>query len=227
MCTSGIGGSPPAALGTPGTTRNGELADRQMAQDGSVPDGRLDLKKVGRGRHHKRWLGIAEESELEDPRDKIEAELVKEVANDIAGDGTITAVLAQALDRERGLWRKLRRFWSDCTSPRWRARRSTFSSAVPPESGRDDDDRVRCPIAGARAGRRRRHGARVHACGHARLSDDAIATRYCQASRDHALDRDCICAVRAASGETEKAHPGSTAQRSEAPMYGRGRFSGR
>ena len=65
------------------------------------------------------------------------------------------------------------------------------------------------------------------ACGHARFSHDSIATRYCRASRDHALDRDCICAVRASSGETEKGHSGSTARRSEAPMYGRGRFSGR
>jgi hypothetical protein len=65
------------------------------------------------------------------------------------------------------------------------------------------------------------------ACGHARLSHDAIATRHCRASRDHALDRNCICAVRASSGETEEGHPGSTARRSEAPMYGHGRFSGR
>ena len=65
------------------------------------------------------------------------------------------------------------------------------------------------------------------ACGHARLSHDAIETRYCRASRDHALDRDCICAVRASSGETEKGRPGSTARRPGAPMYGRGRFSGR
>ena len=35
-----------------------------------------------------------------------------------------------------------------------------FSSAVPPESGRDDDDRVRCPVAGARTGRHRRYGVR-------------------------------------------------------------------
>ena len=65
------------------------------------------------------------------------------------------------------------------------------------------------------------------ACGHARLSHDAIETRYCRASRDHALDRDCICAVPAFSGETEKGHSGGGAGRSEAPMYGRGRFSGR
>jgi hypothetical protein len=62
-------------------------------------------------------------------------------------------------------------------------------------------------------------------CGHARLAHDAIATRYCQASRDRALDRDCACTIRASTGETEKGHSGSTVQRSEAPMYGRGRFS--
>src|SRR5437879_10811711 len=47
---------------------------------------------------------IAKEIELEDPAEKIGAELVKEVAkktDDVAGDGTTTAtVLAQALVRE-------------------------------------------------------------------------------------------------------------------------------
>src|SRR5215210_3753017 len=47
---------------------------------------------------------IAKESELEDPYEKIGAELVKEVAkktDDVAGDGTTTAtVLAQAMVRE-------------------------------------------------------------------------------------------------------------------------------
>ncbi|HMC72138.1 MAG TPA: TCP-1/cpn60 chaperonin family protein, partial [Mycobacteriales bacterium] len=47
---------------------------------------------------------IAKEIELEDPFEKIGAELVKEVAkktNDVAGDGTTTAtVLAQAIVRE-------------------------------------------------------------------------------------------------------------------------------
>ena len=47
---------------------------------------------------------IAKEIELEDPYEKIGAELVKEVAkktDDVAGDGTTTAtVLAQALVRE-------------------------------------------------------------------------------------------------------------------------------
>ena len=49
-------------------------------------------------------VSIAKESELEDPYEKIGAELVKEVAkktDDVAGDGTTTAtVLAQALVRE-------------------------------------------------------------------------------------------------------------------------------
>ena len=47
---------------------------------------------------------IAKEIELEDPYEKIGAELVKEVAkktDDVAGDGTTTAtVLAQAMVRE-------------------------------------------------------------------------------------------------------------------------------
>src|SRR5258705_11686018 len=47
---------------------------------------------------------IAKEIELEDPYEKIGAELVKEVAkktDDVAGDGTTTAtLLAQALPRE-------------------------------------------------------------------------------------------------------------------------------
>ncbi|MEX2557439.1 MAG: chaperonin GroEL, partial [Actinomycetota bacterium] len=49
-------------------------------------------------------VSIAKEIELEDPLEKIGAELVKEVAkktNDVAGDGTTTAtVLAQAMVRE-------------------------------------------------------------------------------------------------------------------------------
>ena len=49
-------------------------------------------------------VSIAKEIELEDPAEKIGAELVKEVAkktNDVAGDGTTTAtVLAQAMVRE-------------------------------------------------------------------------------------------------------------------------------
>src|SRR3989454_8633404 len=49
-------------------------------------------------------VSIAKEIELEDPFEKIGAELVKEVAkktNDVAGDGTTTAtVLAQAMVRE-------------------------------------------------------------------------------------------------------------------------------
>jgi hypothetical protein len=65
------------------------------------------------------------------------------------------------------------------------------------------------------------------ACGHTRLTHDAIATRFCQASRDGAVDRDCICPIDPSIGETERVHRGSAARRSGAPMYGRGRFSGR
>src|SRR5438552_9380016 len=49
-------------------------------------------------------VSIAKEIELEDPQEKIGAELVKEVAKktgDVAGDGTTTAtVLAQAMVKE-------------------------------------------------------------------------------------------------------------------------------
>ena len=65
------------------------------------------------------------------------------------------------------------------------------------------------------------------ACGHTQLSHDAISTRFCQASRDRALERDCICPTDPSIGETEWEDTGSAARRSGAPMYGRGRFSGR
>src|SRR5258708_31291430 len=80
---------------------------------------RADAVKVTlgpKGRHvvlEKKWgaptiandgVSSAKEIELEDPWEKIGAELVKEVAkktDDVAGDGTTTAtVLAQALVRE-------------------------------------------------------------------------------------------------------------------------------
>ena len=63
------------------------------------------------------------------------------------------------------------------------------------------------------------------ACGHAPLSHDAIATRYCQVSRDRALNRACACSIRSVTAETEKKEDGSTVRSSEAPMYGRGRLS--
>jgi hypothetical protein len=72
------------------------------------------------------------------------------------------------------------------------------------------------------------HLATVHlcdVCGHARLSHDAIASRFCRASRDRALDRDCACANRGSTADTEKGNADSAVQRLEAPMYGRGRFS--
>jgi len=59
------------------------------------------------------------------------------------------------------------------------------------------------------------------ACGHVGSSHDAIARRYCQASRDRALDRVCVCTTNEMASE----HAGSTTRRSEAPMYGRGRLS--
>ena len=62
------------------------------------------------------------------------------------------------------------------------------------------------------------------ACGHAGLSDGAIARRYCRASRDRALDRVCVCTIRVSLDETVSEHAGSTVRRSEAPMYGRGRL---
>jgi chaperonin GroEL len=59
---------------------------------------------VGRPTITNDGVSIAKEIELEDPYEKIGAELVKEVAkktDDVAGDGTTTAtVLAQALVRE-------------------------------------------------------------------------------------------------------------------------------
>ncbi len=58
-------------------------------------------------------VSIAKEIELEDPFEKIGAELVKEVAkktDDVAGDGTTTAtVLAQALVQGRPAQRRRRR----------------------------------------------------------------------------------------------------------------------
>jgi hypothetical protein len=70
--------------------------------------------------------------------------------------------------------------------------------------------------------------ATVHVCdvcGHPRLAHDAIASRFCRASRDRALDRDCACANRVSTADTEKGHADGTVQRPETPMYGRGRFS--
>lgn len=52
-------------------------------------------------------------------------------------------------------------------------------------------------------------------CGHDESSHDATATRFCRATHERALDRACIC----------RGH--EPTRRPEAPMYGRGRFSGR
>src|SRR5947199_297049 len=84
----------------------------------AVPGSPGGVRRTGRGRHGAGRRGLsgptgdwpdagrssAKEIELEDPYEKIGAELVKEVAkktDDVAGDGTTTAtVLAQALVRE-------------------------------------------------------------------------------------------------------------------------------
>jgi NADH pyrophosphatase NudC (nudix superfamily) len=63
------------------------------------------------------------------------------------------------------------------------------------------------------------------ACGHTGLSHDAIAKRFCQASRDRALDRVCVCRILVSLDEMVSEHAGSTVRRSETPMYGRGRLS--
>jgi hypothetical protein len=63
------------------------------------------------------------------------------------------------------------------------------------------------------------------ACGHTGLSHDAIAKRFCQASRDRALDRACVCTIRVSLDEMVNEHADSTVRRSEAPMYGRSRLS--
>ena len=72
---------------------------------GSLRNGQDDrVRRRGPARPRARDEHLAKEIELEDPWEKIGAELVKEVAkktDDVAGDGTTTAtVLAQALVRE-------------------------------------------------------------------------------------------------------------------------------
>src|ERR1700751_556144 len=86
-----------------------ERGMNQLADAGKVtlgPKGRNVVleKKWGAPTITNAGVSIAKEIELEDPWEKIGAELVKEVAkktDDVAGDGTTTAtVLAQALVRE-------------------------------------------------------------------------------------------------------------------------------
>ena len=61
-------------------------------------------KKFGSPLSTKDGVSVAKEIELEDPRENMGAQLVREVASktsDVAGDGTTTAtVLAQAIFRE-------------------------------------------------------------------------------------------------------------------------------
>ena len=87
-------------------------------------------------------VSIAKEIELEDPYEKIGAELVKEVAkktDDVAGDGTTTAtVLAQAT-RPRGPAQRGRRREPDGAQARHREGRRgrQRAAAVDGQGGRD------------------------------------------------------------------------------------------
>nr|WP_211261517.1 RGCVC family protein [Pseudonocardia acaciae] len=60
------------------------------------------------------------------------------------------------------------------------------------------------------------------ACGHDVSSHDATAQRFCRVSHERGLDRGCICRDGAKTPEAS-----APAEPSGAPMYGRGRFSGR
>src|SRR6185437_7854593 len=81
-----------------------QLADAVKATPGRKGRNVVLEKKCGAPTITNDGVSIAKEIELEDPWEKIGAELVKEVAkktDDVAGDGTTTAtVLAQALVRE-------------------------------------------------------------------------------------------------------------------------------
>ena len=80
------------------------LADAVKVTLGPKGPQRRSGEEVGRPTITNDGVSIAKEIELEDPYEKIGAELVKEVAkktDDVAGDGTTTAtVLAQAMVRE-------------------------------------------------------------------------------------------------------------------------------
>lgn len=62
-------------------------------------------------------------------------------------------------------------------------------------------------------------------CGHAQSSHDKIAQRFCQATSAHTVDRACVCPVPASTGEAATGDAETPSRQSEAPMYGRGRFS--
>jgi hypothetical protein len=65
------------------------------------------------------------------------------------------------------------------------------------------------------------------ACQHDLSIHDATATRYCKASQDRGLDRRCMCPGRAAADAAKARAASTTPTREDAPMYGRGRFSGK
>ncbi|HEY2205711.1 MAG TPA: RGCVC family protein [Pseudonocardia sp.] len=61
------------------------------------------------------------------------------------------------------------------------------------------------------------------ACGHDVSAHDATSGRFCRATVDRELDRGCICP----SDEAATTAASRQAGRGGAPMYGRGRFSGK
>ncbi|WP_156935004.1 RGCVC family protein [Pseudonocardia spinosispora] len=60
------------------------------------------------------------------------------------------------------------------------------------------------------------------ACGHDEAAHDVTATRYCAATVARGTERGCVCRGQEAAPKAAAA-PGRTG----APMYGRGRFSGK
>src|SRR6201746_885256 len=95
-------------------------------------------------------VSIAKEIELEDPYEKIGAELVKEVAkktDDVAGDGTTTAtVLAQALVREgRGNGAPGRTRWHSSAASKLRSRASPRCWATRPRTSRPRSRSLQLP----------------------------------------------------------------------------------
>src|SRR6267154_1880309 len=107
---------PPEVLPMPKQIAYDEHGRRGLERGLNAPSDAVKVTLGPKGRNvvlEKKWgaptitndgVSIAKEIELEDPYEKIGAELVKEVAkktDDVAGDGTTTAtVLAQAMVRE-------------------------------------------------------------------------------------------------------------------------------
>jgi hypothetical protein len=60
------------------------------------------------------------------------------------------------------------------------------------------------------------------ACGHDTSAHDTTAQRYCKVSLERSAERRCIC-----RGQEPAAKAVAAPGRTGAPMYGRGRFSGK